>query len=193
MARQLEAEGEQVALLAVFDTWVLENTYSFVRFHVGYAVRRAGRVLRRARARHLFLPEVMRWLAQRHRGAREMERDVGGAGAPARTRNQLRAIYWPGKDFVAPTIAGRVTLFRVKKQPFNRLRYYDLGWGARALGGVEVHEVAGEHGLLLREPYVRDLARRLSACIARAQARENAASSLHAQAGRSASPPSRGD
>ena len=171
MARQLEAQGQEVVLLAIFDTWVIENTYSYLRFHLDYAFQRVRRLLRRAPAKHVILPDVVGWLARRRQDVRDIGRSITGAPLSPRPRNLQRAIYWPGKDFVPPTYSGRITLFRVKKQPFTRIRDFELGWGARALGGVEVHDILGEHGKLLRGPNARGLALKLSACIERAHAR----------------------
>ena len=85
--------------------------------------------------------------------------------------NPWAAAYWPAGDFVPRVYTGRVTLFRIRKQPYTRIRDVQLGWGARASGGVEVHVVPGTHKTILREPHVKVLARQLSDCISRAQER----------------------
>jgi thioesterase domain-containing protein/acyl carrier protein len=155
MARQLENQGEQVALLAIFDTWVLENTYSFVRFHLYQYYQELLRRLRRPLS-----AQVIRLSESRQATRRWTER--------VRT-NPLRKVYWPGPDFVPQTYSGRVTLFRVAKQPFTRIRDFYMGWATRALGGVEVHIVPGEHGLLMRDSNVQVVGRELGACIERAR------------------------
>ena len=68
------------------------------------------------------------------------------------------------KDF-----RGRVSLFivsrpRVRRAPDRRLR-----WAALASDGAEVYIIPGDHHALLREPNVRILAEKLSACIRRAE------------------------
>jgi thioesterase domain-containing protein len=56
----------------------------------------------------------------------------------------------------------RVTLlrasehFRIEGEQDRR-----MGWGAVALGGVEVHDVPGNHFNIVREPYVKSLAEKL--------------------------------
>ena len=68
---------------------------------------------------------------------------------------QALAAYQPRPD------AGRVTLFRAQAQALSRAADPDKGWGALALGGVEVREFPGSHHTLLREPWVSGLARAL--------------------------------
>jgi thioesterase domain-containing protein/SAM-dependent methyltransferase len=57
--------------------------------------------------------------------------------------------------------AGRVTLF--KCTPLGGLNAKDptCGWGLLAAGGVDVHEMPGEHLTMLRHPHVRVFAERL--------------------------------
>ncbi|WP_224365090.1 type I polyketide synthase [Hyalangium versicolor] len=60
----------------------------------------------------------------------------------------------------------RVTLFssdEVRKRRGGRER--TMGWGKLAAGGVDVHEVPGDHLSLLKPPYVQELAARLAASV----------------------------
>jgi thioesterase domain-containing protein len=56
--------------------------------------------------------------------------------------------------------------------PLNRIRDPQLGWGRLALGGVEMHTVAGDHLTSLQEPYVRELAEELKKCLLTDQPQE---------------------
>src|SRR5262249_10386866 len=98
------------------------------------------------------------------------------------TGNDLRAIYWPGADFVPTIHRGRVTVFRIQKQPYTRIRDAQLGWGKRATGGVEVHTIPGEHHTILREPHVLVLAQKLGDCIRRAQEESQSQSAIQSDA-----------
>jgi oxalate---CoA ligase len=62
---------------------------------------------------------------------------------------------------------GPVTLFLVR-QPEVNLRYDPRLPGRLAAGPVEIHEVPGEHGTVLKEPHVCVLAKVLRGCIDRA-------------------------
>ena len=153
MARQLSEQGIEVALLAIFDTWVTENTYSHFWFHFDYYLHRIGPVLK------LRPKQVLRLVWKKMSNLRR------------HIINPWFDAYWPAPDFVPRVYTGRVTLFRIQKQPYTRIRDAQLGWGARASGGVEVHVVPGTHKTIFREPHVKVLAQQLSDCIRRAQER----------------------
>lgn len=72
-------------------------------------------------------------------------------------------VYWPSQDFVPSQIHSPITVYKIPKQPF----YYHpdplLGWENRTTSTVETQIIPhGRHRLLLREPYVRELAAALS-------------------------------
>jgi len=153
MARQLSAMGEQVALLGVLDTWVMENTYN--RFlYVDYYYHRIRSQLR------MGLKDQLAFFKLKASRARRVDR--GKSLQPSRSPLQA---YFPGKNFVPHAFNGCITVFRVKKQPFNRIRDEALGWAKLALAGVHIHTVPGKHDNILQEPHVRVLAEKLSGCL----------------------------
>lgn len=158
MARRLEKKGEQVALLGILDTWVLENTYNKF-LYVEYYLKRVRSFFRTG------LSNPLRFLS---RSATES----GSNGSPrtgperaAKRRKNPMSAYFPGPGFVPKTYDGPVTVFRVRAQPLNRIRDPKLGWGKLTTAGVDVHIVPGNHGMVLREPSVRDLAEELKKCL----------------------------
>lgn len=157
MARRLEQKGEQVALLGVLDTWVLENTYN--RFlYVEYYARRLRSFLRAG------FDKGLRFLTRKHmRTDKDGMSRLAAVNTPAR-KNPMSA-YFPGPGFVPRTYDGHITVFRVRAQPLNRIRDPQLGWGKLTSAGVDVHLVPGEHGKVLREPSVRGLAAELKKCL----------------------------
>ncbi|MCC6554360.1 MAG: polyketide synthase, partial [Polyangiaceae bacterium] len=62
-----------------------------------------------------------------------------------------------------------VTYFRATRLGGRNALDPTMGWGALAAGGVEVHDLPGEHLTLLRQPHVAVLAEKLGACLAAAQ------------------------
>jgi thioesterase domain-containing protein/acyl carrier protein len=153
MTRQLELQGEKVNLLAMFDTWVIENTQNrrLWRFHY-YAqrLRQLGALPLRS-----MMTAFGRAISNRVQWALRMP------SAPP--KSQWGQAYWPSQNFVAKRINTQITIFKVPRQPY----YYSpdplLGWGPRTSGGVDAQIVKnGRHRLLLREPYVRGLATVLS-------------------------------
>lgn len=146
MARRLHAAGEDVPLLAVLDAWPEENTRRRLVSKADYYYRRAkaglGRLFRAGRPADPTAPAPA-----------DLTRNV-----PASGWAKWQARYWPGRAFVPPTWPGRLTLFRVRRQPLRRVRDPQMGWGSRALGGVDVRVIPGGHTTFLREPHVRELA-----------------------------------
>jgi aspartate racemase len=63
---------------------------------------------------------------------------------------------------------GQVTLFRANDQAARYDQSSDLGWSAMALGGVDIHEVPGDHLGIFEEPHVQVLAEKLRTCIDKA-------------------------
>jgi amino acid adenylation domain-containing protein len=154
MARILEARGEEVGLLAIFDTWVLENSQVRFLWKIDYY---SGRLKRfkalPAAEKRKFLRQ---WFKKRVKQLPQ---------APQPEGSDWPTMYWPGKDFVPEKFGRRITLFKIPKQPFFYVRDPLMGWGTRTRADVDLHVVESKHGFFMREPYVRDLARKLSECL----------------------------
>lgn len=71
-------------------------------------------------------------------------------------------------DYTLQVYPGKVTLFRAIDQPVRYDQISDLGWSAMAVGGVEIHQVPGDHLGMFQEPCVQMLAEKLRACIDKA-------------------------
>ena len=165
MARQLEAHGEHVALLAMLDTWPVENTAYYPLVRLDGLLRR----WRRASG-----PERLRLLARSARSLTLTGKDADGRQAEVDDdQRRWRARVWPGPSFVPSTYGGRITVLRTARQPYWRIRDEALGWRERTTQPVELHIVPGDHVSLLREPHVTAVAGTLTSCLhaARAAAR----------------------
>ena len=165
MATQLKAQGETVSLLAILDTWVMENTYSYL-FYVDYYINRTKWFSKlSARQKFSFVKDKISRSINNF-AIRFRLREGNGAGLPPVT-----AVYWPDSSFVPRTYDGRITVFRVPNQPATRIRSHNLGWESRCTRGVDVEVVPGEHQTLMREPHVKVLASRLAEILAEIEAR----------------------
>ena len=71
-------------------------------------------------------------------------------------------------DYALQVYPGKVTLFRVSEQAVRYDQISDLGWSALAVGGLEIHEVPGDHMGMFQEPHVQMLAEKLRVCIDKA-------------------------
>ena len=142
MILQLESQGEEVALFAIFDTWVQEHA------HRKWGWRLLGyhqRLLWFAKAS---LRERMDWL-KRALGSRV--RIITGK---AKATQPWVEAYWP-KDFQPPRFHAPIVLFKRPKQPYYYIDDPQMGWGARSQGGVEMHDLYADHHEVLREPHVQ--------------------------------------
>jgi amino acid adenylation domain-containing protein len=164
MARLLERRGDTVGLLAIFDTWVLENSQIRSLWKINYYSDRIKRIYRLPRKQ---MQETIRKVL------RNRARGLYPTSATQRTSlSSWPATYWPGKTFVPATFTGKITVFKRRKQPYFYVRDPLLGWGTRTTAGVELHVIdpyPDQHVLIFREPYVAQLARQLLDCLERAR------------------------
>jgi thioesterase domain-containing protein len=147
MIRQLESQGEKVALFAILDTWVLENSQVKILWKMQYYKDRLTMLCR--------LP-IKEQLSQASRVLRRLR-------TPRQSPTEWSRSYWPGEQFEAPSFDAPVLLFKRPRQPFFYVRDPEMGWGTRSRGGVEICEVHCGHFEILRQPHVLVVAQRLCA------------------------------
>ncbi|MBT9332222.1 thioesterase domain-containing protein [Paracidobacterium acidisoli] len=171
MARQLLAAGETVGLLGMLDTW--QPSYMKRLPNPGSLPVRVYQRLRLVwlGMRRLNLPHKMIYLRNRlrNRALRVFYRYLAarGGGKISESMKSVRDINWiAGIQYPVLPYAGQVTLFRATGENDWRLPQ-DLGWGAVAAGGVDLHPLPGDHGQVLAEPNVSLLAEQLDACLQR--------------------------
>jgi amino acid adenylation domain-containing protein len=178
MARQLAEQGEPVALLAMLDQG---PDVPGVRPDAGaeYLMQVFGKHL--PLERELLAPlgddEQIRYVLDLARRTGWVHPDMTDEQfrhfvTVLRTHTQA---WW---DYAPKPYAGRVTLVRAAEQTADPAPPADWGWSRLALGGVEIHEVPGDHIAMMDDPHVRALADCLRASIRRVQPR----SALAAQA-----------
>jgi amino acid adenylation domain-containing protein len=178
MARELEAMNLPVAMVAILDAWPVENTVSYTKYRIRNYLREF-----RKRRRKLFekLNRVTGLLLGKRLPAAPAPVAPVTPVAPAvwvsqsaeqrkMTTEQIERRYWPGAGFVPTKYSGLLTLIRTQRQARIRINDQKMGWGQRALGGVDVISVTGDHAYLLREPYVVEVARQMQLSIDRALA-----------------------
>jgi thioesterase domain-containing protein len=194
MARQLEANGDRVALVALLDAADPSAPLRTWRA-AGDRLRRFGGVFREggsdspARRALAILVKALRkvkgattYVARERLGrARDELRmqmfrawlDRGRRPPRALGQVPLRTVYQFAERDYRPEgrFGGELTLFRATAgigpdEPYIE-RYDDplLGWGRRAVVGVHAFDVPGGHSSMLQEPHVEALADRLQSCI----------------------------
>jgi amino acid adenylation domain-containing protein len=156
IARRLVADGEQVSLLGILDTWVIENTYNRL-LYLGYYYRRAKSLLR------LNGRQIGDLLTRKLIG--EKTKDATSSAQAVRPPRNPMHIYFPGPNFVPKTYNGDIAVFRVRRQPLNRVRDATLGWRRLTTGKVNVFVISGTHGTVLQKLSIADLAEALKKCL----------------------------
>jgi len=141
MILQLEAEGEEVGLFTIFDTWVLENSQIRSLWAIDYYMQRFRNFLA------LSLDKQFETVRRFFKRITEPSDTNSGSG--------WNRAYWPDKDFQPPRFWAPVLLFKRPRQPFFYVRDPQMGWGSRSMGNVETCELECGHYEMLREPHVR--------------------------------------
>jgi thioesterase domain-containing protein len=183
MARQLEEQGESVALVGIMEG------FAPVRSHKDLPLLHPRRLLAVWKSIPFWFQDYsqfsldqfiknirVRLNKTRNRIFRRTSEDAVASIintdlellAPHQRRmmiNHMQAL----RQYSGGAYKGRVSLFRVKHQTFNRTVFGDLdldyGWGRLARGGVDVRFVDGAHRNINLMPYVPSLASELTDCL----------------------------
>ncbi|HSH77597.1 MAG TPA: AMP-binding protein, partial [Herpetosiphonaceae bacterium] len=156
IALRLQAEGQEVALLAVLDGWPPIP----VRRSAGHYVRRTVQHWRRG----LLLVAL-------ERGVRERQRKLGrrirsvlcrlGNHEANRFQLVMDAHMRANRRYVGKRYPGRITLFWSAEWNTFAADVFQPGWKQLSAKGVESCPAGGTHDAMLREPYVQTLAAQL--------------------------------
>jgi thioesterase domain-containing protein/acyl carrier protein len=171
MAQQLHAQGEEVGLLGMLDTWQPSfmrglpklgplHLRILNRLHMVYLHTRKLKLASKiAYLRNRLKSRILRFLYASSVSS--------GRSDIFATMNSVRDINWiAGINYKVQPYSGKVTLFRATCDDDWRLPD-DLGWGEMAAEGVEMFRIPGDHGQVLAEPSVSILAENLSVCLNR--------------------------
>ncbi len=155
MARQLQAKGEEVALLALLDTFpgkyepatslLLKLGKMPVREQLDYIQRKTGAY------------------------ARNWKRRIDRIFLPPELKNVRQGIHQAGTKYSPLPYSGDITLFRASEKSLRGVNDAYAGWRELATGGLEVVEIPGGHVSMLSEPQVAMLAEQLKIYLHAAQ------------------------
>ena len=180
MACRLAAEGQEVALLALLDTYPA-GYFKLLPGSMSWRQRasRYGRKLQShaANLRQLNVPEKIAYVFRKlkyapakakhklYRRAYKIYRRYGRPLPPA-LKNIEEINFAAVKDYEPRTYFGNVTLFLASDLTAD----YDLhdGWRELVQGDIETYEIPGNHINIIKEPHVGPLAEKLKACLNKA-------------------------
>ncbi len=149
MARRLAQAGDDIALLALVDT---------------YFVGQNGDSSLLSRFFSLAPEQQLVYLKKRAlRYRRGIKRRIDALSLPAPVKAVREACAIAEKKYRPREVSVPVTLFRASEKALRGLDGLQNGWRQFALGGFEVLEIDGDHGNILNEPNVRQLAATLRA------------------------------
>jgi thioesterase domain-containing protein/acyl carrier protein len=196
MAQQLQARGDEVGLLASFDSPPTRTDYYSVKW-LSFGVRwvrtfpgRVARFLLKSagdkvvvlRHRWQMLCRKWRMLSRTSRDstkslhdrsltfARDLSERLFG-GPILDYERVIAALHRGAVDYMPREYSGRLTLFRAAHQPLACTHDPLMDWGRLARAGVDAQTIPGRHETILQEPNVRELARALTAALADSRAR----------------------
>jgi len=156
MAQQIVASGQEVGLLALFDTYPgkVESRAQLLRKLLSFPLGRIFNYVRR---------KTWGYIRTSVRAPLRM-------GVPQSLKDVKAACRQAAFRYVPQPYPGRVTLFRASDRALRGVEEDpQAGWGEWARGGVEIHAVPGTHMSMMTEPHVRLLALEVQECLERAQ------------------------
>jgi amino acid adenylation domain-containing protein len=160
MARRLRADGEEIALLTLVDTYLpgpKESQSLLSGFLLG---------------RFLELSNEQKWAYVKKRTVRYgrgIKRRIVALYLPPAIKAVREACAAAERRYQPKLYDGRVVIFRASEKALRGLDDPQGGWRKYADGGIEIHEVDGDHGNILNEPQVRGLATQIRARLEKAQ------------------------
>jgi amino acid adenylation domain-containing protein len=182
MARQLQQQRQQVALLALFDTLAPR------RLRRGRPVRHRRATLRYQLCRvpiHLrallYGRNRLGYLREKIQTAKELVSvplwrmffawERCGGWLPQLLRSVTHSNRIAERDYVPQRYDGHVTLFKASLPPGSGLHDLAAGWNNYVSGDLETHFVPGTHASMVFAPHARSLAQGITRCLDKVWAR----------------------
>ncbi|WNN91127.1 non-ribosomal peptide synthetase [Gloeocapsopsis dulcis] len=167
MARQLQAQGQKIAVLVLVDTYNrqgLEFEKLSLRSKFSWHLNNLLRLKLKAEFTYIKQKLKQRFYSQKQ------------STVSLQTTPLQAAFDQALKTYVPQVYSGKLLLFRATQQhkswsPSMKIDS-QLGWGKLVAGGIEIKDLPGHHFNLLREPCVQILAESLQAYLDSMQASE---------------------
>jgi amino acid adenylation domain-containing protein/FkbH-like protein len=190
MAQQLTAAGEEIALLAFFDTngpgypkylptrtaWKRKLDWWLDRAALHWGNLRASSGQEKL---NYIGEKARRWNTQlrwkRQQLWDQVRERVGQVFWPAAIKQARVVGYRAGTVYQPKPYSGRATLFRATEQPRGIYPDSTLGWNGLVQGGLTIYDTPGHHGAIVREPRSRVLAQQLQDALNEVQIKHAAA------------------
>jgi surfactin family lipopeptide synthetase A len=160
MAQQLTAQGEERAVVVLFDTLCPAPEGAAVSAEFASASSALA---------ELFQIPARGWPAYLWRIAtapiRSIDRWLLVARLPRNVKKVRNACLQAEEDYRPRPYPGRVVLFRSSHKPLAQTIDPRAGWSTYAADGLEIHEIKGNHENILLEPQVQSVGEQLRICL----------------------------
>jgi amino acid adenylation domain-containing protein len=175
MARQLEAQGKKVALVALFDApapgyrkrrlwrWLLKQVHHFSQHGLEMILDRVKTTVLPKHRQEPINQELLNLTQHLH---------LDSENAIDRNIDLLTKVnYQAASDYIPKAYSGKVTLFQATLEERPEEWIFDpyLGWSQYAKQGVEIQEIPSIHIRMFDEPNVKVVAEKLRGCLEQAQ------------------------
>jgi FkbH-like protein len=198
MARQLTFAGQEVRLVALFDTHgpgypkfvgartLVKKKIDRLKYRVQLHWSNYRSTEPNQRLNYIWT-KAQRWkkaiafrMGQRVKNTYQSAHiRIQESFFPKAIRQVKETGHWAAADYVPGEYCGRVTLFRATEQPPGVVPDRMLGWASLVKGGLEIYDTPGHHGTLTRDPRARALAQQLEDTLMKAQSSSNGACIKH--------------
>jgi aspartate racemase len=155
MARRLQAAQEDVRLLALVDTYLpaATNSQSLLGKFFELSTEQKLAYFKKRSTRYV----------------RGIKRRIDSLSLPQAIKAVREACAVAEEGYKPQVYPGSVVLFRASEKALRGLDDPQAGWRKYASEGIEVHEIDGDHGNILNEPQVRQLATQIRARLEKAR------------------------
>jgi aspartate racemase len=169
IAQQLQAQGQKVALLVILDcsgTHPLYQRYQHRIYRLTYHWRNLWRLSPDQKLTYLL--ELAKQI--RDRMISKDKKKQGNPDISNDYREQVLKTFGEAKkNYILQPYSDKVALFFGQESGRRSFIFPKGGWGKILTGEVEIHVVPGDHMSYLEEPNVWVLAKKLKACLDKAQ------------------------
>jgi amino acid adenylation domain-containing protein len=163
IAHLLRAQGQEVALLALFNSWApgshLPKLIAWKNRAVNFLRRSRQEKIHRLRQKSRQWLQTLLQLPQHPSDHRELQRFRYVEEQHERLAHEYCPQPYPG----------RITLFRAQHQPPTITPYPEVQWRHIATGGLEMHTIPGDHFSMFDPPAIETLASLLTESLQRAR------------------------
>jgi thioesterase domain-containing protein/acyl carrier protein len=181
MARQLHAQGQQVAMLLLINCWPNNSSYTQLSWSLAFlgkavwnfCMRLAHQVRSGAKQPRDYFKWRTAWAVKRLRslfaenisGRLSVDDIVDLSERPEHERKLWRTHVQAWLQYQPQPYDGRIILFRTRGHPLVCSYDNQMGWSSFATGGVEVKICPGDHESILEEENVPHTARELASIL----------------------------